>query len=301
MKILSDKSIVSFCGKNREKVATVLGLDKLMRGPKTPHGAVFEFNQEVAQELDFLELGLVSVAYLDSAGDVIVVMDELGEVRLLREGDTRKEHFLPSRGPMRSLRLIDGSLYAAGVSAQIFKRDPRGRWDDISPPQSAVETLRLSMIESIDGFSGQEIYAAADNGIIWYYDGKSWAAIETATNLAFHCITCGEDGVVYAAGQLGILARGRRNSFDLVPQERDLADIWGIAKFDDALYLTSMRAMLSLDENEVLVPVLAAMELGFTFYGLEAVDGVLWSVGEKDILKFDKEIWTKFVDPEWVQ
>lgn len=301
MDILSDKSIVTFTAKDSKAIATVLGLDEIMRGPKTPHGAIFQFDAKVAQEFEFFELGFVSLAYLEPERRTIVAMDEEGEVRLLDGDGVEAEYFAPPRGPMRCLKRIDDTLFAGGVSAQVFVRDAPGSWRDISPPQSPHDHLRLSMIESIDGYSKSEIYAAADNGVIWYYDGETWHAVETATNLAFYAIHCGSDGVVYAVGQMGILARGRGQEFEILPDDQEKADFWGVAYYEGTLYASSMRALMHLDDDNFFVPDVEAMDVGFTFYSLEVVDDVLWSVGEKHILARQGGAWSGFVNPEWVQ
>ncbi|MEM9793986.1 MAG: hypothetical protein AAF848_13670 [Pseudomonadota bacterium] len=299
MKILNDKSIVTFCGKTKDTIGVVLGLDQLMRAPeKVAHGALFEFDAEFAKELQFLELPLVSVAYLDD-DETLVALSENGDIRLYGTTGLRSESFEPSLGPMRAVKLIGTKLFASGVSAQFFSREGDGTWTDISPPRATDSSLRSSIVESIDGFAENDIYGAGENGVIWRFDGENWAAVQTATNLAYYAIHCADNGVVYAVGQLGILARGRGDSFEIVPQNKEFADLWGVRLFEDALYTTSMRAMLTLEDDE-LVPVLPAMELAMTFYGLDVVDGVLWSAGEKDIIRFDGSKWSRFVDPEWV-
>lgn len=298
MRILSDKSIVTFCGKDKDHIAVILGLDQLLRAPvKTPHGALFEFDERVAQERAFFELPVVSVACLPDGR--IVVLSEDGEVRISDGGELSEESFDPKLGPMRAIKQIGTTVYASGVSVQFFRREENGLWTDISPPRPEDEHLRRCIVESIDGFSEHEIYGSGESGIIWRFDGATWTAVPTPTNLSYYSIHCGEDGVVYAVGQLGLLARGRGDSFEIVSQDRDFADLWGVAHYRGKLYATSMRSILVL-ENDAFVPVLEPMNIAMTFYGLDVAEGVMWSVGEKDILKLDGADWSRFVDPEWV-
>lgn len=299
MIFLTDQSIVSFVPADRSRIAISTGLDAILTGPKTPHAGIFYVTETEARELAYFDLAIVGLAFADPGARELVALDEWGSVRLIRDDGIFEEGFYPKRGPMRHLRRVDGQLLASGTGAQVFRRDHDGVWREFGPPVDEHPEHRLSIIESIDGFASDDLYGAANQGVIWWYKAGRWRAVHCATNLAFYDIQCADDGLVYACGQLGVLAVGREDRFTLIAPESRLADLWGIARFDGKVYAASMRSLLELRDGS-LVPCMPAMDVAATFFGLRAADGVLWSVGQKDVIRFDGTDWAPIGEPEWV-
>ena len=299
MIFFQDKSIVTFTARNANSVGAVLALDKLMETTSTPHAAIFEIDLENATELSFLDYSIVGIAIDPPGGTRLVLLDELGEVLILDDGNIENERIDLEEGPLRQLRLIDNTLFAVGTAGQVYRKDPGQPWKSFGPERLGPGNQATDIFSDIDGFSADDLYVAATNGAIWHWSGKNWSVINCHTNLAFLAIECAEDGQVYACGQTGILARGRDLSFELITPDGALSDLWGIQFFKGTLYCTSYRALLQLGENG-LEPCMPAMDVGHTFYGLDQAEGVLWALGEKDVLRFDGEVWTSAQDLEWV-
>jgi len=192
------------------------------------------------------------------------------------------------------VRSIGGKAYAAGMDRQVYRRDGANAWTCIDasmrPPQESEDILGF---EGIDAFSEKEIYAVGWKGEIWMYDGKKWAQIDSPTNLVLTAVCCAGDGNVYATGRRGLLLKGRKNKWEVVKQENTKQDLWGMAWYREELYLSSLEQVFILRKEE-----LEAVEIGddkpqISCYHLSAADGVLWSIGPKDVMAYDGKVWTR--------
>ncbi|MCY1449154.1 hypothetical protein D9M71_658760 [compost metagenome] len=103
---------------------------------------------------------------------------------------------------------------------------------------------------------------------------------------------CAGNGVVYASGRKGLLLKGRDDSWEVIDHQSMIDDIWDLAWYHDKLYLSTMHGLFTLDQDKLL-----AVDFGEdspnSCYHLSAADGVLWSIGGKDIMAFDGNSWTR--------
>ncbi len=228
-----------------------------------------------------------------------VFLSPTGEVYCLGSGDrhdeiiTTKESSPKKRGLMRGIKGIGESLYAVGMNRQVYKRDKTGKWSCIDksarPPKGSKEVFGF---EAIDGFDENEIYTVGWQGEIWLYDGEKWAKKDSPTNFILVDAICAGDGNVYACGRIGTLLRGRKDKWEIIEQEDLNDDIWSLAWYEDSLYLATMDAVYRLVDDS-LVPVDMGKDQAQTCFHLSAADGVLWSIGPKDLMAFDGKKWTR--------
>ena len=68
--------------------------------------------------------------------------------------------------------------------------------------------------------------------------------------------------------------------------------IWGLTWFGDKLYL-STRASVYFLEDDKLKPVEMGDDKPSTCYHLSSADGVMWSIGPKDVMSFDGKTWSR--------
>jgi hypothetical protein len=222
-----------------------------------------------------------------------------GGVLMLGSGDRHEEQIAPNgelpknRGPLRGVRCIGDHVYVVGMNRQAYRRNTDNAWvsfDAGARPSPSDKTV--VGFEAVDGFSESEIYAVGWDGEIWAYDGKLWKQVDSPTNLTMTSLRCGGDGLCYAAGRRGLLVRGRGSKWDLVEHESIIDDIWGLEWYADRLYLATMDALYTLVDGKLHVVEFGSDAPG-TCYHLSAGDGVLWSIGAKDLMAFDGNTWTR--------
>jgi hypothetical protein len=225
-----------------------------------------------------------------------IAIAESGEAMLMGSGDIHEEEIGDGdcspmdRGYLRRVRGIAGKAYAAGMDRQVYRRDDRNRWTCIDRDMRPTGDGTCGF-EGIDGFAHDDLYAGGHGGELWHFNGHTWRPLDSPTNYILTNLVCGGDGLVYACGRMGLLLRGRGDEWEIIEHDvRD--DLWGLAWFRDRLYLASHHRVLTLRGNTV-----AAVDFGEdrpeTFYHLSADDGVLWSIGAKDVMAFDGNIWSR--------
>jgi hypothetical protein len=193
-------------------------------------------------------------------------------------------------GDLSRLSSIDGKAYAVGHGGMVYRMDDISIWTPIDHdlPDSFD-------IEGIHGFNSSDIYAVGLTGQVWHFDGQVWVRQDIPTNLNLHCVQCAEDGYVYIAGSRGILIRRRNQIWQTINQEKNCGDIWDLEWFGGDLYIATMRGLYELELPESL----KAIDFGdcepSSFYRMSVGENVLWSVGERDIVSFDGETWSKVV------
>lgn len=233
----------------------------------------------------------------------LIVTEQLGSKSwVVGGGHISDEIFDPSiqppvsrRGYIRETREIaGGKLYAAGTCRQLYRRDGPGQWTrlDIWHNDQSEKILDCSF-ESVDGFSEGEIYTVGWEGEIWLFDGENWTQIDTPTNAALFKVLCAPNGQVYAAGSAGLLVTGRGLAWQVIEQDDTEEDIWGLAWFNDTLYLSTTSMLYRLQEDR-LVPVdFGDCEIPSSCYHLSAADGIMWSIGAQDVMQFNGSEWIR--------
>jgi hypothetical protein len=202
-----------------------------------------------------------------------------------------------NRGPMTEIRCIAaGRAYVVGTNRQAYRRDAPGRWVCIdqtaqSPGQDPINTG----FKSIDGFSEEEIYAVGWGGEIWQYDGATWTQHASPTNVALQKIRCADDGTAYVCGQAGMLLRGRGTTWQPILHDATTEDLWGMEWFDGRLFVSSTHFIYELKDGTLARIDFGRGDYPRTCYHLSAADGIMWSIGAKDIFEFDGTTWTRIL------
>ena len=198
------------------------------------------------------------------------------------------------RGTLRAVRGIGGKAYAVGTMRQVYKRENIDTWHCIdSSAQNYIDIEKTdTCFESIDGFNEKEIYAVGWEGEIGWYNGETWKIIDSSTNTTLTNVRCAANGKCYASGKSGIILEGRYGDWKILKQELTKDNFWGMEWFNNTLYLSTNKALYLLENNN-LKEVAFPNQKGSTFNHLSAKDGILWSIGAKDIFEFDGSIWKK--------
>lgn len=293
--LTTEFNISSGIGLSRGKAAVVAVLPGMGADPDSPNSAIYVLDHGSLTRWARFAENIVCLAPGDESA--IFGLEEDGKVYRITSGGPEVDWELEARGPMRRLIEVEGNLIAVGFGGQAFKRSTGGIWRDISVPRSSAKSYSDAHFEHVTAVSPDEIYAAAMDGVIWWYDGAKWTPVDCGTNLNFYAIARGTGDKIFAAGQHGIFVQGRRDAFEPIEHDAQM-DFWGVEEFHGKVYLAGFTAMGRWD-GEVVEPAGAAMELAEHFYDLNAVDGVLWSFGMTDVVRSDGETWER-VDAEEV-
>jgi hypothetical protein len=175
---------------------------------------------------------------------------------------------------------------------QVYRRDGEHSWTAIDRGMRASRKSRVCGFEAIDGFSKKEVYAAGYRGEIWRYDGKTWRQVDSPTEYLLSNLLCAGDETAYACGQNGLLLRGRRDRWEIVEHSSTKQDLWGLAWYQGKLYLSSTRQIFTLKKGK-LETIRTGKDNPLTAYHLSARDGLLWSIGAKDVMSFNGKKWVR--------
>lgn len=187
-------------------------------------------------------------------------------------------------GVMRDFVEIDGRPVAVGMWRQVWQRDDDGRWTHQDQNMRAsLRTDRVFGLNAIDGRDGRA-YAAGFGGEIWRREGGNWRQVDSPTNQVMNAVCVVSADLVFVAGQNGVLLRGDGDDWDFVDHGTTREDLWDLAWFRDRLYLASANSLFRLSPDDTLEEVDVGTRGAPTFGCLHANDGVLLSVGQRDVL-----------------
>lgn len=214
------------------------------------------------------------------------------------DGSATEENIAPTdlgprnRGPIRGVRAVDGRIYAVGMDRQVYVRVGASDWRPLQAGLSGTPRGTTSGFESTDGYAQSELYAVGWDGEIWEFNGIGWVQRASPTNLVLTGVCCGEDGIVYACGRRGLLISGRHATWSVIDQSEITDDIWGLAWFAGRLFLSTFAGVYSMQDGLIELVDMGA-DQPETYYELTVSSGELWSIGAKDVMRFDGTTWSR--------
>ena len=215
-------------------------------------------------------------------------------------------------GYLNDIQQIGTHLYACGFSGQVYRRNGDNDW--VHMDQGILQK---------PGMNGGEYFAQAINGpherAIYlvgceyrdgyppradFWNGHQWSRLDlpvTASRLTNiyveseeRIIMCGDNGT--------LLAGNARDGFTTMGPLDATQLFTSVTKFQDLYYLGSNMGLFQFNPKSVarafrkvrtrLQPELQDANI------VEAVDDVLWSMGTKDIARFDGVKWERFHHPD---
>ena len=191
------------------------------------------------------------------------------------------------QGVFQIVTEIGGIAHAAGLGGIVYRLDEFVKW--VSMDKGLPGSLN---IWAIDGFDAGDIYAVGDAGALWHFDGRKWFDCDPPTNVNFNAVKCAGDGNVYIAGNDGHLLCGGANTWNFLAEDDTHETFWDIEWFEGELYLSTMSFVYRL-KNGGLDLVDFGDDTPGTCYHLSTAKDVMWSIGAKDVMKFDGKTWTR--------
>lgn len=237
----------------------------------------------------------------------VLCLQPYGEVHVAKAGGFSLEHIDPTEngprsiGMLRDLKEIEGSVFAVGMRRQVYRRNTDGEWYKFDYGLRAPHDEKLvSGLNSIDGFSKDNLYAVGWNGEIWIYSDDKWTCVPPITNLKLERVVCvPSEDIVYACGQKGILLKGFSDKWEVLEHDIVVDQFWGMEWFAGFLWLATDNAVYRLTGAGNLEKIdFNIGDDGLTCGYLSSRDGLLWSVGANHILSTnDGNIWRLEVIP----
>lgn len=224
-----------------------------------------------------------------------------------------------------AIKRIGSTEYVCGNLGRIYQRGEDG-WKQVAEPisnmafqdvQSVIERIGISdaddmsalmtgigrvvNFEHIAGVSEKDLYACANNGMIFHWDGESWQSLNSPTRQHLHHIHCTSPDEVYMCGHNGTLLVGNAKAgFHPIVLGKNGLNFWTTYKFGDIAYVGTTSGLFQV-EKHTLQPVDLGLNTSlsdFTVQALDATERVLWVVTDKFLLRLENGMWEKIDHPD---
>lgn len=295
--------------------------------PHEPYSRIYFRNERapnlwVYNQHDFV-IPSVCLAYdpMNPGKRIFVAIGEDGQVVFLgpqqRQEQIADAGLRPPSGKglgyVSCIRQIGERLYACGYSGQVYRRDDVDDWkhmdQGILQPPAMTDGEYAAQI--IDGPDEQAIYLAGAENLRGYppradfWNGHEWRGLELPpsagriTNMHIE-----SDERVWLCGARGTLLLGNAaEGFVAVSPSESVGLISSVTRFRDLIYVGTNQGLYSLDPTQsapLLEPVHTDLQPELTDANIvQGVDDeVLWSMGPKDIARFDGARWERFHHPD---
>nr|WP_319490554.1 hypothetical protein [uncultured Desulfobacter sp.] len=213
--------------------------------------------------------------------------DEEGEDEEIDDSDNGvKVH-----GDIRELRVINENLYAVGMGRQIYRREGKNHWthQDYGILDDPTNTKSVFGLNSMDAI-GDTMCAAGFGGEIWWRKNDIWVQMDSPTNVILNKVKAVKN-IVYICGKGGVLLKGNEKNINVVEHNSTEDEFWSLEYYQDTIYAATRKNVYMLKNND-LIPVKMGLGDDTSCGFLHANDGILMSVGTKDIcITKDGKTW----------
>ncbi len=216
-------------------------------------------------------------------------------------------------GLMTHLREIGGQLWACGHMGQVYRRfgrddwrhQDRGLYVHIDPDRFANADAMLEAINAapvlncLDGSSEHDVYVVGLQGFVAHFDGKRWQRVTLNTDEHLTWVRCYGPDEVWICGYNGTVLKGNaRQGFTDVSTVDEHQTWVCLSKYQDRVYLSNEDGLYVYDGQrieEVQTGLTPELQDGWR---VDHADGVLWSIGIKDLARFDGQRWERIHHPD---
>jgi hypothetical protein len=217
-------------------------------------------------------------------------------------------------GPMTHIREIGGHLWACGHMGQVYRRFGQDDWRHVDQglfvaidpaafadnPDAILDAANAApVLDCIDGSSESDVYAVGMQGFMAHFDGRQWRKLELPTDEHLNWVRCYGTHEVWVCGYNGTLLKGNaRDGFKDMSGVDDNQTWVCLSKFNDQVYLSAEEGLYVFDGKSIQ-PVKTALKPELQdAWRVDHADGVLWSIGVKDLARFDGTRWERVEHPD---
>ncbi|MFZ6748487.1 hypothetical protein [Undibacterium sp. Ren11W] len=210
-------------------------------------------------------------------------------------------------GYMRTLRQIGDHLYAVGGAGQVYKRLGADHWEHMDDGVlQAPDVEDRLLLADINGATEDDIYICGGipgayglEGRLYHWNGKQWSGLALPTTERLTAIYVDDNKNIWICGANGTLLLG-----NWIDGFKDLSSIddnqlfYSLTKFNDTMYLASNLGLFFYDGKSIQKVQTGLHSELQDANVIDAADGVLWSIGFKDIARFDGIKWERIHHPD---
>ncbi|MEL6363535.1 MAG: hypothetical protein AAFR11_01685 [Pseudomonadota bacterium] len=153
---------------------------------------------------------------------------------------------------MRTLRQIEGALYAVGMNRQVYQGDHSGSWVSIDDGVSTTNFSEPSGFEAIDGLSASDIVCVGVSGECYRRQKDVWIQLETGTNVHLHSVCALPGGRFLAGGRKGVLVLIDENGAELIETPFE-EPIWDLFRHRDLVFGRSGDTVFTIAKHREIV------------------------------------------------
>ena len=258
---------------------------------------------------------------VDTSGDwALVGMSHEGHVEF-SFAETIVEEKIPGAGVfapdatgwgyVSSVCQIGDFLFVCGAGGQVYKRLGSNSWEHLD--DGLLQALPIDqrlLLSDIGGPNEADIYVcgsypgpAGMEGRLFHFDGSRWSGLPIPEVGYLNRVLIESPDSIWACGHNGALLNGNaRDGFRDVSSVEDNQLFYSMALFGGNLYLGSNFGLYSYKLNDPRAKI-GEVVTGLTppvsdAVTVDSVGSVLWSVGEKDIVRFDGSSWARIDHPD---
>jgi photosystem II stability/assembly factor-like uncharacterized protein len=137
----------------------------------------------------------------------------------------------------------------------------------------------------VHGLSRDHIYAVGDDGVIWFYDGKSWQEEQSPTNAALFAVLCRDGKRTLIGGYGGVLFEHTRGGWLQHKVPKPIA-IYSMVEYKNTVYMACGKDGVWTLKNDKVAKV-KDLKLRLLSVGGDK----LWGTGGTFLVDFDGTDW----------
>jgi hypothetical protein len=261
------------------------------------------------ESVDHVLVDVTAFKPINSERPIFVCLSEEGEV-LFHDWSVTTESITEAGlwksgsmgfGYLECIRQLGNDLFAGGFAGQLYQRIAPNEWIRFDGGLFEQTEEKFDVSDICISSKGQ-YYAITTLGksgrILVREDNSDWTDIVNPSGEWLKGCVAAEDGTVWICGKNGTLLHGNaQTGFKAVPTPDTNDTFLSVALYAGRVWVATNVSLFVYDGD-----TMTEVETGLSprlrsANRLQAVDGVLWSFGYDDIVRFDGAKWERFICP----